>query len=248
MAVCIVSALPWISFFFQAAHVLGSIATTTTLRDALTFATSVSNLHDVERGATVSVAVPEQNQHASLTRTIEDIDLLPLMSSVDSSHVLALFASLLFDRRILMLSTNLERASLAVIALGDLLRPFRWVHIFIPVLPNKWIDYILAPMPYICAMHASNRAAIDRYPTDDVVIADLDDRSVLFFEDDLELLPGARLSKLLTVIDKAMASYHKCGVFDNAAVKQSFLRFFAHVMVGYTDFVSLDPPSPDIPK
>jgi hypothetical protein len=210
LAVCIVSRQPWISMFFQVAHVLAQLLTTDTADTALAFAHSVAALRGVEPGATVSVALPGDGERAaSLTRTVDDIDLLPLMSSVDSSHVLALFASLLFDRRILLLSTNLERASLCVLALGDLLRPFRWHHIFIPVLPNKWIDYILAPMPYICAMHSSNRAAIDRYPTDDVVIADLDDRSVLFFEDDLDLLPGGRLSKLLAVIDKAMASYNK---------------------------------------
>ena len=165
LAVCIVTPQPWISFFFQAVHVCALVLTTAALADAVQFVTSIAQLGDVERGATVSVPVPGSANSASLTRTVEDVDLLPLMSSLDASHVLALFASLLFDRRILLLSTNLERASLAVIALESLLRPFRWHHIFIPVLPSKWIDYILAPMPYLCAMHASNRAAVDKYPT-----------------------------------------------------------------------------------
>jgi hypothetical protein len=82
---------------------------------------------------------------------------------------------------------------------------------------------------------------------------------VLFFEDDMELMPPSRLSKLMTVVETAVASYHKCDVFvrfciskkhvslysfvyeqDNALVKESFVRFFAHFMVGYREFVTLD--------
>ena len=39
----------------------------------------------------------------------------------------------MFIQRVLVLSSNLERASLCVLAIGALLRPFRWHHIFIPV-------------------------------------------------------------------------------------------------------------------
>jgi hypothetical protein len=43
-------------------------------------------------------------------------------------------------------------------------------------------------------------------------------------------------------------SHVQVGVFDNAAVKLSFMRFFAHVMAGYQEFVTLDPPSAEIAK
>jgi hypothetical protein len=240
-AVCIVTRQPWMAFFFQLVNVLASLALERSVGAALTFVTRVSKLGTVPRGQMVSLPVPgEPPQTAALTRAGDDIDLLPLMSSLDPSHCLAVFASVLFDRRVLLLSSNLERASLCVLALGELLRPFRWHHIFIPVLPTKWIDYTMAPMPYICAMHAASRGALEKYPLDDVVIVDLDDRSVAFFEDDLDLLPPARLSKLIHIVEKAVAAYHKTGVFDNGGVKQAFMRFFASMMIGYREFVTID--------
>jgi hypothetical protein len=239
--VCIVTRQPWLAFFFQLVNVLASLALERSVGAALTFVTRVSKLGTVPRGQMVSLPVPgEPPQTAALTRAGDDIDLLPLMSSLDPSHCLAVFASVLFDRRVLLLSSNLERASLCVLALGELLRPFRWHHIFIPVLPTKWIDYTMAPMPYICAMHAASRGALEKYPLDDVVIVDLDDRSVAFFEDDLDLLPPARLSKLIHIVEKAVAAYHKTGVFDNGGVKQAFMRFFASMMIGYREFVTID--------
>jgi hypothetical protein len=245
-AVCIVTRQPWMAFFFQLVNVVASLALERSLGAALTFVARVTKLGTVPPCQTVTLAVPgEPPQSAALTRAADDIDLLPLMSSLDASHCVALFASVLFDRRVLLLSSNLERASLCVLALGELLRPFRWHHIFIPVLPAKWIDYTMAPMPYICAMHASSRAALEKYPLDDVVIVDLDDRSVAFFEDDLDLVPPARLSKLIHVVEKAVAAYHKSGAFDNAAVKHEFLRFFASMMTGYRDFLRVDDKKAD---
>ena len=46
--------------------------------------------------------------------------------------------------------------------------------------------------------------------------------------------------RLISVVQKAVAAYHKSGQFDNSAVKVAFVNFFAHVMGNYREFLSKD--------
>lgn len=59
---------------------------------------------------------------------------------------------MLFERRIIFTSKKLDRLSACVQAANAILYPMNWQHIFIPVLPQTFIEYLLAPMPYLIGL------------------------------------------------------------------------------------------------
>lgn len=68
---------------------------------------------------------------------------------MDFGCMVAVMASLLHERRIMMVSRKLSRLSACVQAANQLIYPLEWQGIYIPVLPNSLKDCLLAPMPYL---------------------------------------------------------------------------------------------------
>jgi len=73
-------------------------------------------------------------------------------NAVDSQNMIIIFASMLFERRIIFTSKKLYRLSACVQSANAILYPMNWQHIFIPVMPQSLIDYLLAPMPYLIGL------------------------------------------------------------------------------------------------
>lgn len=76
-------------------------------------------------------------------------------SAVDSTNMMVIFASMLYERRIVFISTRLSRLSACAQAANAIIYPMSWQHIFIPVLPHSLIDYLLAPMPFLIGVPTS---------------------------------------------------------------------------------------------
>lgn len=55
-------------------------------------------------------------------------------------------------------------------AAAALLYPFQWQHIFVPILPQSWIDYITAPMPFVCGVHDSMLEEVLNQPIEDSML------------------------------------------------------------------------------
>lgn len=73
-------------------------------------------------------------------------------SALNSQNMIIIFASMLFERRIIFTSNKLYRLSACVQSANAILYPMNWQHIFIPVLPQSFIDYLSAPMPYLIGL------------------------------------------------------------------------------------------------
>lgn len=99
-------------------------------------------------------------------------------SKLDSDTLLSIFASLLHERRILFYSTSLTFLTAVIHGMNQLLYPLHWQHIFIPVLPEDLIDYVCAPMPFICGVPQSLMEKIRKMPIDDIVIIDIDKSTI----------------------------------------------------------------------
>lgn len=63
--------------------------------------------------------------------------------------MIAVFAAMLAERRIIFKSQRLDRLSSSVQAAHAFLYPMVWQHIFIPILPLKMKEILCAPMPYL---------------------------------------------------------------------------------------------------
>lgn len=91
-------------------------------------------------------------------------NLTEYYNAVDSQNMIIIFASMLFERRIIFTSKKLYRLSACVQSANAILYPMNWQHIFIPVLPQPLIDYLLAPMPYLIGLpHSLFQVSIQYY-------------------------------------------------------------------------------------
>lgn len=63
--------------------------------------------------------------------------------------MIAVFAAMLAERRMIFTSRRLDRLSACVQAANAFLYPMMWQHIFIPILPMKMKEFLCAPMPYL---------------------------------------------------------------------------------------------------
>ena len=78
-----------------------------------------------------------------------------LFSALPVKGVLAMFAAMILELRLIFVSADLPKLSACVHAAIALLLPFEWQHIFVPVLPRIWLDYLTAPMPFVVGIHSS---------------------------------------------------------------------------------------------
>lgn len=63
--------------------------------------------------------------------------------------VLTLVAGALLEKQVVVICPNLGVLSAIVLSLIPLIRPFEWQSLFLPVLPNKMLDFLDAPVPFI---------------------------------------------------------------------------------------------------
>lgn len=82
-------------------------------------------------------------------------NLTEYYNAVDSNNMMIIFASMLYERRIIFTSRRLNRLSACVQSANAIIYPMHWQHIFIPVLPQQLVDYLLAPMPYLIGVSST---------------------------------------------------------------------------------------------
>jgi hypothetical protein len=107
-----------------------------------------------------------------------DVNFVPLFGRLSLENILTLFGALLCERRILLLSSKLSRISAAAHAAAALLYPFRWQHVFIPILPATMLHLTTAPMPFLMGVHTSKVPELVRMPLEEVMVVDLDANSI----------------------------------------------------------------------
>jgi hypothetical protein len=98
---------------------------------------------------------------------------------------------------------------LASKAIMELLYPFTWAGVFIPVLPARLVQAVEAPCPYIVGLE--RRYDDIELPTDDFVLVDLD-QDVIESTIPPIALPKQQRRKLMTLLQLAAPHHNKFGV------------------------------------
>ncbi|XP_057700520.1 DENN domain-containing protein 1B isoform X2 [Corythoichthys intestinalis] len=163
----------------------------------------------------------------SLPSIPENRNLTELIVAVDVTNLLQLYASMLFERRILIFACKLSTLTSCVHALGALLYPMHWQHIFIPVLPPHLLDYCCAPMPYLIGVHSS-LAEVRSRGLEEVVVLNVDTNTLENPFNDLKKIPSDVASELKLCL-KRQAVSAGCGV------SQAFLKAQSALFGGYKD-------------
>ena len=101
-------------------------------------------------GATLFLTRPSGEQSP-----LDDVDCADLFRCIGVAGVLAMFKAMLVEGHCVFVSADFHRLGLCVQAAASLLYPFTWQHIFVPILPYSWMDYITAPMPFIFGVHST---------------------------------------------------------------------------------------------
>jgi hypothetical protein len=134
---------------------------------------------------------------------LRDFSLAWLFTWLSTNHILTLFAAAVTERKLLFVSTDVAKLNIAAESLLQLLFPLYWRHIYIPVLPAALTDFLCAPMPFICGVHAD--CVPDVLMLDQVLLVDLDNDTLTAHGCSVPELPEPRLQSLLRHLRKTVA-------------------------------------------
>ncbi|KAM3622820.1 uncharacterized protein V6R79_003536 [Siganus canaliculatus] len=229
--ICILSYLPWFEVFYKLLNNLADYLTKgqTNEMKALLAALYKQPL-PLAAGSVTLQMVPYfiAPDPRSLPSIPENRNLTELIVAVDVGNLLQIYASMLFERRILIFASKLSTLTSCVHALSAVLYPMYWQHIFIPVLPPHLLDYCCAPMPYLIGVHTSLSEKVRSRGLEEVVILNVDTNTLETPFDDLKRIPSDVMAGLKVCL-KRQAVSPGCGV------SRAFLKAQALLFGGYKD-------------
>lgn len=95
---------------------------------------------------TTCVSAEEEASH------LEDWAVVSLCCSLSLENILSLLTAALLEKQIVVFSNNLGELSAVSLALIPMLRPFKWQSLYLPILPQHMVDFLDAPVPFICGV------------------------------------------------------------------------------------------------
>ncbi|XP_066256358.1 DENN domain-containing protein 1B-like isoform X1 [Euwallacea similis] len=235
-AIVVLSYLPWHQSFYKFLDTTAVLMHSSRTEDLSEFLSTLYNTRIAEPGKkivipfnrgqnTFTVDVPKPFQLPSIP---ENRNLTEYYNAVDTNNMMIIFASMLYERRIIFTSKKLKRLSACVQSANDIIYPMIWQHIFIPLLPLSLVDYLLAPMPFLIGVPDEVMKKVSRSEIGDVVILDADNNTVETPFDDLNNLP----QDVITSLRKQLRN--KSAVLGDW-VPRAFLRALVQLIGGYRD-------------
>ncbi|GIL47652.1 hypothetical protein Vafri_4419 [Volvox africanus] len=161
------------------------------------------------------------------------IPLARLLFHVPVEGMLTLVASLLLERRIVFVARSRDTVTAAVQAAQALIYPFKWHHIYLPILPRDLVDYLSAPMPFLVGLTQEMLPLIRHIPMSEVTTVDLDLQKVSSppgsQSDDGRSLPyGRQLGAALEAVFKTVRSptEYESSPLITGVMQEYFVRLF----------------------
>jgi hypothetical protein len=139
-----------------------------------------------------------------------NIDIYALFRCLSIPNIIILFESVLAESRIILLSSHTAMLHLASMAIVNLVYPFQWCGVFIPILPARLVQTIEAPCPYIVGIERRYEPA--EYPEDDFVLIDLDNNSIVSNGPAPPSLPRQQRRKLTSLLQHSAPHHTRYGV------------------------------------
>ncbi|XP_076836911.1 DENN domain-containing protein 1A isoform X2 [Brachyhypopomus gauderio] len=237
---CILSYLPWFEVFYKLLNVLADYTIKGQDGRWRELLESLHALPIPDPGVPVHLSVhayfsvPDLRELPSIP---ENRNLTEYFVAVDVNNMLHLYASMLYERRVLISSSKLSTLTACVHGTAAMLYPMYWQHVYIPVLPQHLIDYCCAPMPYLIGIHSSLMEKVQGMALDDVVILNVDTNTLETPFDDLQSLPNDVVSSLKNRLKKVSTT-------TGDGVARAFLKAQAALFGSYRSALRIEPEEP----
>ncbi|XP_062839155.1 DENN domain-containing protein 2A isoform X1 [Anolis carolinensis] len=187
-----------------------------------------------------------------LDSRLEHVDFESLFSSLSIRHLSRVFASLLLERRVILIADKLSTLSKCCHAMVALLYPFTWQHTYIPVLPPSMIDIVCSPTPFLIGLLSSSLPRLKELPVEEVLVVDLvNNRFLRQMEDEDFILPRKLQGALEHILEQRneLANDKEEGILKgkhaspepsplNEVVSEAFVRFFVEIVGHYSLFMT----------
>uniref|UniRef100_A0A8D1GLS7 UDENN domain-containing protein n=1 Tax=Sus scrofa TaxID=9823 RepID=A0A8D1GLS7_PIG len=219
---CILSYLPWFEVFYKLLNILADY---TTKGQESQWNELLETLHKLP------IPDPGVSVHLSVRNLTE------YFVAVDVNNMLHLYASMLYERRILIICSKLSTLTACIHGSAAMLYPMFWQHVYIPVLPPHLLDYCCAPMPYLIGIHLSLMEKVRNMALDDVVILNVDTNTLETPFDDLQSLPNDVISSLKSRLKKVSTT-------TGDGVARAFLKAQAAFFGSYRNALKIEPEEP----
>ncbi|XP_068608623.1 DENN domain-containing protein 1A [Brachionichthys hirsutus] len=237
---CILSYLPWFEVFYKLLNILADYTIKGQESQRRELLVSLHTLRIPEPGVPVHLGmhsfftVPDTGDLPSIP---ENRNLTEYFVAVDVNNMLHLYASMLYERRILICCSKLSTLTACIHGSAAMLYPMHWQHVYIPVLPPHLLDYCCAPMPYLIGLHSSLTEKARGLALDDVVVLNVDTNTLESPYNDLQSLPNDVVSSLKSRLKKVSAT-------TGDGVARAFLKSQAALFGCYRNALQIEPGEP----
>ncbi|XP_062937929.1 DENN domain-containing protein 1A isoform X3 [Cynocephalus volans] len=237
---CILSYLPWFEVFYKLLNILADYTTKRQENQWIELLETLYKLPIPDPGVSVHLSVhsyftvPDTRELPSIP---ENRNLTEYFVAVDVNNMLHLYASMLYERRILIICSKLSTLTACIHGAAAMLYPMYWQHVYIPVLPPHLLDYCCAPMPYLIGIHLSLMEKVRNMALDDVVILNVDTNTLETPFDDLQSLPNDVISSLKNRLKKVSTT-------TGDGVARAFLKAQAAFFGSYRNALKIEPEEP----
>uniref|UniRef100_A0A8C7U4F1 DENN/MADD domain containing 1A n=1 Tax=Oncorhynchus mykiss TaxID=8022 RepID=A0A8C7U4F1_ONCMY len=204
---CILSYLPWFEVFYKLLNILADY--------------TIKGQHSY-------FTVPDTRELPSIP---ENRNLTEYFVAVDVNNMLHLYASMLYERRILICCSKLSTLTACVHGSAAMMYPMYWQHVYIPVLPQHLIDYC-CPLSVSLSLQKVRGMALD-----DVVVLNVDTNTLETPFDDLQSLPNDVVSSLKNRLKKVSTT-------TGDGVARAFLKTQAALFGCYRNALQIQPGEP----
>nr|XP_020727820.1 DENN domain-containing protein 1A isoform X3 [Odocoileus virginianus texanus] len=237
---CFLSYLPWFEVFYKLLNILADYTTKGQESQWNELLETLYKLPIPDPGVSVHLSVhsyftvPDTRELPSIP---ENRNLTEYFVAVDVNNMLHLYASMLYERRILIICSKLSTLTACIHGSAAMLYPMFWQHVYIPVLPPHLLDYCCAPMPYLIGIHLSLMEKVRNMALDDVVILNVDTNTLETPFDDLQSLPNDVISSLKNRLKKVSTT-------TGDGVARAFLKAQAAFFGSYRNALKIEPEEP----
>jgi len=240
-SIVILSVFPWIDVFLRFLNVLADFRKRVNEKEFDKFLMLVQKKpippedHLINLTYGSGVPLHEFSFRRPLDRQLPSIpenhNLNLFYNYIEPRSMIDIFAALLAERRIVFVSSSLDKLSSCLQASCCLLFPMVWQHIYIPVLPMKLKDYLTAPMPFCIGCPEAVFSSVRREEIGDVVIVHCDRNSVETPFNDAAEMPQDMINYLKKQLTNSSADLR------GNKIPKVFLSSLVQIIGGYRDAI-----------